>query len=91
MRWPSLINIELTAPYIHDGRFESLEDVIDFYSDGLVNSPYVHPLMKQAHDGGVHLTEQEKEDLKAFLLTLNDHELLNDPEYARPAELSSMI
>ncbi|HHP7241555.1 MAG TPA: cytochrome-c peroxidase [Cyclobacteriaceae bacterium] len=87
---PSLINCELTAPYMHDGRFESLEDVIDFYSDGLVNSPYAHPLMKQSHEGGVHLTTQEKEDLKAFLLTLTDHELLKDPQYSRPKELIEM-
>jgi cytochrome c peroxidase len=86
-RAPSLINIELNGPYMHDGRFSTLDEVIDFYSEGLVYSPYVHPLMKFVHQGGVHLTSQEKSDLKAFLLTLTDHDLLTDPSYAAPPEL----
>ena len=45
-RAPSLINIEVTPPYMHDGRFKTLDEVIDFYSEGLVYSDYVHPLMK---------------------------------------------
>ena len=85
---PSLINAEITAPYMHDGRFKTLEEVIDFYSEGLVYSDPVHPLMKQVHSGGVQLTEAEKEDLIAFLETLTDHELLTDPQYARPADLN---
>ena len=84
---PSLINVEMRAPYMHDGRFKTLEEVIDFYSEGLVNSDYVHPLMKQASEGGVKLTEQQKADLKAFLLTLTDHDLLADPSYRGPDDL----
>ena len=57
---PSLINVALTGPYMHDGRFKTLEEVVDFYSDGLVHSPYVHPLMKNVAYGGVQLSEQEK-------------------------------
>jgi cytochrome c peroxidase len=83
---PSLINCEVRAPYMHDGRFKTLEEVIDFYSEGLVYSPSVHPLMKQVHQGGVHLTSQEKADLLAFLKTLTDHELLDDPAYSKPDE-----
>jgi len=84
---PTLRNIELTAPYMHDGRFKTLDEVIDFYSEGLVNSPYADPLMHWIAYGGVHLTQKEKEDLKAFLLTLTDYDLLSDPAYSRPALL----
>ncbi len=84
---PSLINVELNGPYMHDGRFTTLEEVIDFYSEGLVYSDYVDPLMKGVKDGGVLLSDEEKADLKAFLLTLTDHDLLTDPKYSCPPEL----
>ncbi len=84
---PSLINVELTGPYMHDGRFKTLEEVIDFYSEGLVNSEYAHPLMKQVAKGGVHLTDAEKVDLLAFLKTFTDHKLLTDPKFGRPEDL----
>ncbi|MEK7255269.1 MAG: cytochrome c peroxidase, partial [Bacteroidota bacterium] len=51
---PTLRNIELTAPYMHDGRFQTLEEVVDFYSEGLHSSPTVDPLMKSLHFGGKH-------------------------------------
>ncbi len=86
-RAPSLINIELTAPYMHDGRFKSLDEIIDFYSEGLVYSDYVHPLMKNVRTQGVQLSDEDKAALKAFLLTLTDHELINNPAYACPPEL----
>jgi cytochrome c peroxidase len=87
-RAPSLINVELNGPYMHDGRFKTIDDVIDFYSEGLVYSDYVHPLMKFVNQGGVHLTDDEKKDLKAFLLTLTDHALLTDPAFAAPKQIS---
>lgn len=80
---PTLRNIELTAPYMHDGRYQTLEEVIDFYSEGLKYSPTVDPLMKNVNEGGtggVYLTEQEKQDLIAFLKTLTDQEFTTDPE-----------
>ncbi len=86
-RAPSLINVELTAPYMHDGRFKTLDEVIDFYSEGLVYSDYVHPLMKNVRQHGVQLSDEEKEALKAFLLTLTDHELIQDPQFSCPPEL----
>ncbi|HLF34067.1 MAG TPA: cytochrome c peroxidase [Cyclobacteriaceae bacterium] len=86
-RAPSLINCEINGPYMHDGRFKTLDEVIDFYSEGLKYSDYVSPLMKFVQYGGVHLTTEQKADLKAFLLTLTDHELLTDPAYSCPAEL----
>ncbi|GIV33209.1 MAG: cytochrome-c peroxidase [Chitinophagales bacterium] len=81
---PSLRNIALTAPYMHDGRFATLEEVIDFYSEGLKRSPNVDPLMKGAQAGGVHLTPQQKQDLLNFLYTLTDEAFVTNPEYASP-------
>jgi cytochrome c peroxidase len=86
-RAPSLINVELRAPYMHDGRFKSLSEVIDFYSSGLVYSDFVNPLMKGVRDRGVQLTEDQKADLTAFLYSLTDHDLLSDPAYSCPPEL----
>ena len=81
---PSLLNVEVRGPYMHDGRFKTLEEVIDFYSEGLVDTEKAHPLMKQVKKGGVQLSDQGKEDLLAFLKTFTDHELLNDPAFSKP-------
>ena len=78
---PSLRNLEFTAPYMHDGRFSTLEDVINHYSEGLKNSSTIDPLMKKVAQGGVGLTDQDKADLKAFLLTLSDFEFINNPVF----------
>lgn len=86
-RAPSLINVALRAPYMHDGRFKSLEEVIDFYSSGLVYSDFVHPLMKGVRDRGVQLSDDEKADLTAFLHSLTDYDLISDPVYSCPPEL----
>jgi len=86
-RAPSLINIELTAPYMHDGRFKTLDEIIDFYSEGLVYSDFVHPLMKNVREEGVQLNDEDKAALKAFLLSLTDHEMISNPAYACPPEL----
>ena len=80
-RSPSLRNLSYTAPYMHDGRFATLDEVIDFYSEGLQNSPTIDPLMKNIDEGGVQLTTQEKADLKAFLLSLNDPSFLTNPDF----------
>ena len=83
-RSPSLRNLAFTAPYMHDGRFETLEAVINHYSEGLKNSPTIDPLMKKVTDGGVQLTPNEKSNLKAFLLSLSDFQFINNPEYSQP-------
>lgn len=80
----TLRNIELTGPYMHDGRFQTLEEVIDFYSEGVQWSPYVHPLMHHVSDGGIHLLPSEKADLIAFLKTLRDESFLTNPAYSKP-------
>jgi cytochrome c peroxidase len=81
---PSLRNLAYTSPYMHDGRFQTLEQVIDHYSEGLVFSPTIDPLMKTVAQGGVQLTPQDKAALKAFLLTLSDPSLANNPAYQNP-------
>ena len=81
---PSLRNLAFTAPYMHDGRFATLEEVIDHYSEGLQNSSTVDPLMKKVAQGGVQLNPTEKANLKAFLLSLSDFSFINNPEYAQP-------
>ena len=81
---PTLRNIELTGPYMHDGRYETLEDVIDFYSEDLKDSETVDPLMKQIHNGGIQLTDREKSDLIAFLKTLTDLEYTTNPALSDP-------
>lgn len=75
---PSLRNLAFTAPYMHDGRFTTLEDVINHYSNGLKNSTTIDPLMKKVNQGGVQLTEKDKADLKAFLLSLSDTDFINN-------------
>lgn len=72
---PTLRNIALTAPYMHDGRFSTLDEVIDFYSEGVQYSEEISPLMHHVMEGGVQLTPQEKAQLKAFLNTLTDYSL----------------
>lgn len=84
---PTLINCELTAPYMHDGRYKTLREVINHYSDELVNSAYVDPLMKWVAYGGIRLTENEKDDLEAFLKTLTDWDFVQNPKYAKPTNL----
>ena len=92
-RSPSLRNIELTAPYMHDGRLETLEDVIDFYSEDMIQnpdlfpSPYYGPVVDapfNASGFGLDISDPEKEALLAFLLTLTDKSFIEDPKFSNP-------
>ena len=69
---PSLRNIALTAPYMHDGRFATLEDVVEHYNSGVVRSETLDANLAKHPEGGLALTTQEKADLIAFLHTLTD-------------------
>jgi cytochrome c peroxidase len=73
---PSLRNIEVTAPYMHDGSIGTLEEVIDFFDSGGLAHPNRSPLIQP-----LGLTAQEKADLLAFLESLTDEEFLNNPRY----------
>jgi cytochrome c peroxidase len=81
---PTLRNLAYTAPYFHDGRYATLEQLVNFYSDSLRLSPTVDPLMKKLNIGGLHLNSQEKTDLIAFLNTLNDESFVADTAFANP-------
>lgn len=78
---PSLRNLAYTAPYMHDGRFDTLDQVIEHYSTGLQPSSTIDPLMKKVSQGGVNLSAQDKADLKAFLLSLSDPSFLTNPDF----------
>jgi len=82
---PSLRNIELTGPYMHDGRFETLSDVIDHYSHGIKNHPNLDPKLRfNGQARKLNITEHEKVAIIAFLKTLTDDNLLNDPKFSDP-------
>ncbi len=81
---PTLRNIELSAPYMHDGRFTTLDAVINHYSSGLQNSATISPLMKEIDNGGLLLPPYEKSCLVAFLKTLTDWDFVNNTELLDP-------
>ena len=81
-RAPTLRNIALTAPYMHDGRFQTLEEVIDHYNEGVHFIDNVDPLLLKS--GGLGLSEQNKKDLLAFLHTLTDTTFVNNPAFQSP-------
>lgn len=83
-RIPSLRNIALTAPYMHDGRFTTLKEVLDFYSEGVHSSANVDSKMGMAYKGGVHLTEDEKYFIITFLSTLTDSVFVKEPAFGNP-------
>jgi cytochrome c peroxidase len=81
---PTLRNIALTAPYMHDGRFATLDEVIEHYSSGIHISPTIDPMIEHASTGGVQLNSAEKASLKAFLLTMTDFEFISNPKFSKP-------
>lgn len=83
---PSLRNVELTAPYMHDGRFATLEAVVDFYDRGVVDHPNLSgPLRNNAgQPRRLNLTPAERAALVAFLKTLTDSSLATDRKFASP-------
>lgn len=81
---PSLRNAALTAPYMHDGRFATLEEVLDFYSEGVKPSANIDSKMEFAHQNGAHLSAEEKRKMMAFLLTLTDSAFVSDPAFSNP-------
>jgi cytochrome c peroxidase len=76
---PSLRNVERTAPYMHDGRFDTLEKVIDHYSKEVKPHPNLSPPMRR-----LNFTDSEKAALVAFLKTLTDQKFLTDPKFSDP-------
>ena len=82
----SLRNIALTAPYMHDGRFETLEEVIGFYDRGIQDNPNLDQRLR-VNNGNVrrmNLNPQERAALVAFLRTLTDVEFITDVKFSDP-------
>lgn len=88
-RTPTLRNIAYTAPYMHDGRYATLEEAIRHYEEHLQRSPNLDVLLLarlDRIDQGLRLTDQDIQDLIAFLETLSDPAFLTNPDFADPDE-----
>ncbi|HEY7641117.1 MAG TPA: cytochrome c peroxidase [Steroidobacteraceae bacterium] len=86
-RAASLRNVAVTAPYMHDGRFATLRDVIEHYSSGVVDGPLTDPRMRSnvlSNSVNRNFTEDEKAALEAFLDTFTDEEFLTNPKFSDP-------
>ncbi|TXK46937.1 cytochrome-c peroxidase [Pontibacter qinzhouensis] len=86
---PSLRNIALTAPYMHDGRFKTLEEVLDHYNDHMrYDSPGIDPLITEASNEvngkTLLITEEEKRKIIAFLHALTDSSFITNPNFSDP-------
>jgi len=77
---PSLRNVAKTGYYMHDGRFKTLEQCVEHYRSGIVCVATLDPLLQNS----IPMTDQEKEDVIAFLNTLTDYQLLSDRRFADP-------
>jgi cytochrome c peroxidase len=77
---PSLRNVELTAPYMHDGRFKTLEEVVEHYSAGIKQ----HPNLDRRLRLPMNLDKRQKASLVAFLKSLSDEAFITDPKYSDP-------
>lgn len=96
---PSLRNVEFTGPYMHDGRFAKLEEVIEHYSTGIKLHPNLDRRLLGGAGGpqggpggsdtrrGFNFSTQEKSALVAFLKTLSDKKFLTDPKFSDPFEI----
>jgi cytochrome c peroxidase len=73
---PTLRNVAFTRPYMHDGSFQSLEEVVDHYNSGGANHPHKSPSVKP-----LNLSSQEKEELVAFLKSLTDDHFITNPKF----------
>ncbi|MEY4012765.1 MAG: hypothetical protein RIT22_1889 [Bacteroidota bacterium] len=79
---PSLRNVEKTAPYMHDGRFLTLDGVLEHYNSGVVNSATLDSSLNRNGRLGIALTTTEKTQLIAFLKTLTDTQYLTDKRFS---------
>jgi cytochrome c peroxidase len=85
-RAPNLRNVALTAPYMHDGRFKTLHEVLDHYSGGIQDSPNLNEMLKEENGQPrkMNISENEKQALIAFLNTLTDYEMVTAKQHANP-------
>ena len=80
---PTLRNIELSAPYMHDGRFATLRETIDFYNFHQKSSSTIDPVIKSVGEG-LRFTNSDVTDMVNFLKTLTDASFTNNPKYKSP-------
>ncbi|MBO0934429.1 cytochrome-c peroxidase [Fibrella aquatilis] len=78
---PSLRNIERTFPYMHDGRFQTLEQVVNHYATGVQDNPQLDPLLKKNGQVGIPLTPAQQADLVQFLKSLTDIQFITNAEF----------
>lgn len=83
---PSLRNVALTAPFMHDGRFATLSDVIDHYSSGIADHPSLDARLRDSNGAPVRMdiSSDEKQAIIAFLNTLTDYTMVTDPKLSDP-------
>ena len=81
---PTLRNLVFRAPYMHDGRFKTLDEVLTFYNSKLVWSSSISPLMHHIGTHGIRLTPLQLADLKSFLLALTDSSFISNPAFSKP-------
>lgn len=81
---PSLRNAEVTFPYMHDGRFRTLEEVLDHYRNGIICSKTLDPLLKQSDNFGIAISDDEKGKIIAFVKTLTDRQFIQDKRFSNP-------
>jgi cytochrome c peroxidase len=79
---PSLRNVAVTAPYMHDGRFGTLDAVLNHYSNGITNSITLDPTLNQYGVLGIPLTITEKAQIISFLNTLTDNQYITDSRFS---------
>lgn len=74
---PSLRNVEVTGPYLHDGRFNTLEEVLQYYASGVKNEANLDPAVQHNGKAGIPMTAEEQKKIILFLKTLTDHAFIN--------------
>jgi cytochrome c peroxidase len=83
---PTLRNIALSAPYMHDGRFKTLEEVVEFYASGIQAHPNLHSSLRSNNGDPkrLNISSDDKQALVAFLHTLTDDHMLSDTRFSDP-------
>jgi cytochrome c peroxidase len=83
---PSLRNVEVTGPYMHDGRFKTLDEAVEHYASGVKKSQTLDPNLAKHPDGGVPLSQEDKKALVLFLKTLTDDRFKGNAAVAKSSE-----
>ncbi|WPU99123.1 cytochrome c peroxidase [Mucilaginibacter sp. cycad4] len=83
-RVPTLRNVAVTAPYMHDGRFSSLEEVLKHYASGIKPNSHLDKSLRLKGKLGIDLSAADQHNIAAFLKTLTDTTYINDPKFQKP-------